>query len=75
MNKTYFRYDAGSYDKALVKAERALEIEEKELGARDEQMAELYRLLADIWTQVYRDKCIMFIVIENIIVGKIVLNQ
>ena len=49
---TNFRYFAGSDDEALVKAERALEIEEKELGARDEQMAGLYRLRAHIWAQV-----------------------
>ena len=54
MNQTYFRYDAYSHDEALIKAQRALEIEEKELGARDEQMAELYRLLAAIWAQVNR---------------------
>ena len=47
-----FRYNADSYDEALIKAEQAIEIEEKELGARDEQMAELYRLLAAIWGQV-----------------------
>ena len=47
-----FRYNADSYEEALVKAERALEIEKKELGARDEWMAELYRLLAAIWGQV-----------------------
>ena len=49
---TNFRYSAGSYDEALVKAQQALEIEEKEFGARDEQMVELYRLLATIWVQV-----------------------
>ena len=47
-----FRYNADSYEEALVKAERALEIEKKELGAKDEWMAELYRLLAAIWGQV-----------------------
>ena len=47
-----FRYKAGSYDEALIKAEQALEIEEKELGARDERMAGLYHLLARIWGQV-----------------------
>ena len=49
---TNFRYDAGSYDEALIQAQQALEIEEKELGARDERMGELYRLLATIWVQV-----------------------
>ena len=39
MNQTYFRNDAGSYDEALIKTQQALEIEEKELGARDQQMA------------------------------------
>ena len=49
---TNFRYGAGSYDEALIKAERALEIEEKELGARDKRMAGIYDLLAAIWGQV-----------------------
>ena len=51
-----FRYYAGSYDEALIKAEQALEIKEKELGARDERMAELYRLLAAIWERVRKGK-------------------
>ena len=54
MNQMYFRYSAGSNDEALIKAEQALEIEEKELGARNERMAELYKLLAHIWVQVNR---------------------
>ena len=54
MNQTYFRHQAGSHDEALIKAQQALEIEEKELGARDQQMAGLYRLLAAIWAQVNR---------------------
>ena len=54
MNETYFRLQTGSYHEALIKAERALEIEEKELGARDKRMVELYRLLAHIWVQVNR---------------------
>ena len=47
-----FRYRSASYDEALIEAQQALEIEEKELGARDERMAELYKLLAVIWIQV-----------------------
>ena len=53
MNQMYLRYGAGSYDEALVKAEQALEIE-KELGARDEKMATLYKILVAIWIQVNR---------------------
>ena len=47
-----FRYNADSYDEALTKAQEALEIEEKQLGVRDEQMAELYRVLVYISAQV-----------------------
>ena len=46
------RLGDGSYDEALIKAQQALEIEEKELGGRAEQMADLYRLLADICVEV-----------------------
>ena len=49
---TNFRYRAGSHDEALIKAQRALKIEDKELGARDERMAVIYDLLAAIWAQV-----------------------
>ena len=49
-NPTYFRYHAASYDEALIKVQYALEIESKELGARDERMAELYQLLAHVYS-------------------------
>ena len=48
----HFRIQAGTYDPALDLGQQAVEVEEQELGAREERMADLYSLLAYVWDQV-----------------------
>ncbi|XP_072016146.1 uncharacterized protein [Amphiura filiformis] len=43
---------AGQYDKALELVEKTLELEKKELGERQENMADLYYLAADIYREI-----------------------
>ena len=42
----------GLYDQALDLGKQAVEIEEKELGAREKRMGDLYSMMAHIWDQV-----------------------
>jgi hypothetical protein len=51
----HFRCQAGSYDAAYKLLSETLEVEEKELGARPEQMADLLFLMADILSEVRAD--------------------
>jgi hypothetical protein len=60
----HFRCQAGSYDAAYKLLSETLEVEEKELGARPEQMADLLFLMADILSE--REKLVVFISEETV---------
>jgi tetratricopeptide (TPR) repeat protein len=59
-----FLCQAGSYDAAYKLLSETLEVEEKELGARPEQMADLLFLMADILSE--REKLVVFISEETV---------
>lgn len=48
----FFRHQAGRYAKALELADRAKQIEEEELGARPDKMADIYQLCGVIMDEV-----------------------
>jgi hypothetical protein len=58
-NFVVFSHQAGRYTKALEFAEKARNVEENELGARPDKMADIYQLCAVIMDEVVLcDVCI-----------------
>lgn len=58
-----FRIQAGKNHEALELLKTAMKIEEKELGARNHRMVELYALMAEIYDEVRGTKILLNLLI------------